>query len=545
VFFRDSAGTFLTPARFATAPGVPGATVTEATHSCSSGALEWVDIDYRGVTVVHGQHPVFSFAGATCVDAHLSHDEALAPAGALLLDLVKRGGGLAAVGVLIALVLSHWMASPVRRLAVSARALETGHFERPMPIAGPSEVRKLARSFASMARALSEQMAQEQQARREAERANRAKDEFLAVLSHELRTPLTATLGWARLLRLGQLDAGRVELAIDAIERSARMQSRLIEDLLDISGIIAGRLHLQQAEVSLAGPVRGAFDEVRPAAEKKNVAIELVGESAPVVVGDAVRLQQVIVNLLTNAVKFTRPGGRVTVQLREVNGTAELSVADTGIGIPPEFLPHVFEPFRQADQGPTRMHGGLGLGLAIVHHLVKLHGGTVQAASQGPDTGATFTVRLPTIRAHAPAEIHTHVAGALAPSALLPRLDDLRILLVEDDEGTRRLVTAMLETAGATVDGAATAAEGRRLLASRAYEAIVSDLAMPNEDGYSFMSAVRASGNLVPAVALTALVRREDVAAARAAGFQVHLAKPVDRENLITAVADLTLPKSA
>jgi signal transduction histidine kinase len=238
-------------------------------------------------------------------------------------------------------------------------------------------------------------MAREQRARYDAESANRAKDEFLAVLSHELRTPLTSTLGWTRLLRHAGVNSSQAERAISAIERSAQMQKRLIEDLLDVSRIIAGRLQLDRAPVRIIDPIRAAVEELRPIAQDKNIRLETAFESAPTLEADAVRLQQIVTNLLTNAIKFTPPGGQVTVRVREADRGAEIEVSDTGVGIAPEFLPHVFEPFRQGDAGPRRAYGGLGLGLSIVHHLVKLHGGTIEASSHGPATGATFRVRLP------------------------------------------------------------------------------------------------------------------------------------------------------
>ena len=485
----------------------------------------------------------------------------------LLHDLVVPGTIFAVIAMLMALVASHSMTSPLRRLAASARALAAGDFSKQMPVGGPSEVRKLARSFSAMTQALGEQMAREQQARKDAEAANRAKDEFLAVLSHELRTPLTATLGWTHLLRMGHLDAVRADRALDAIERSTITQSRLIEDLLDVSRFIAGRLELETAAVALAEPVRLALEGVRPAAEDKAVMLQTICDASPVVIGDPLRLQQIVMNLLTNAVKFTPAGGTVTVHLQEVNGHAELSVTDTGIGIAADFLPHVFEQFRQADGGSSRLHGGLGLGLAIVRHLVDRHGGTVQASSPGKGSGATFTVRLPVAAASAVAAVESRpraeaVSGSrpsylpdspfMAPASTASvvsevprRLASVRILLVEDDDDTRLVVCALLEEAGAIVDVASNAEEARARLDGAQYDVIVSDIAMPREDGYSFMRTVRASRRLEPAIALTALARRDHADEAVAAGFQVHLTKPVDREKLIATVASLALQRTA
>jgi signal transduction histidine kinase/ActR/RegA family two-component response regulator len=548
IFLRDFAGGFLTSPRFG-GTTVPVAS-SEARHTCTPGPYEWVDIDYRGVDTLHGIHAVPAFAQPICVDAHLSHDEALAPAAALLSDLVIRAGEFAGVGIVLALIAAHWMSAPVQRLAAAARALEEGNFTGPIPAAGPSEIRALATAFAAMARALGEQMTQEQRARHDAEAANHAKDEFLAVLSHELRTPLTSTLGWTRLLRRGGVQSPHANRAITAIERSTQMQKRLIEDLLDVSRIIAGRLHLDRVSVRISDPVRTAVEELRPIAEDKGIAIESVFESVPSLTADPLRVRQIVTNLLANAIKFTPPAGRVTVRVREVDGDAEITVRDTGIGISPEFLPHVFEPFRQADAGPRRAYGGLGLGLSIVHHLVKLHGGAIEATSQGAGTGATFVVRLPLPNADASRATGPSRSTGADPipnggGAQATRLDNLRVLIVDDDDATRQVVAALLEDAGAKVDGVATAAEGHQRLSTHRYSAIISDLAMPQEDGYSFIRAVRTSKASVPALALTGLTRHEDAAAAYAAGFQMCLTKPIDRDKLITAIAELTLRKTA
>jgi signal transduction histidine kinase len=478
----------------------------------------------------------------------VSRAEVFAPAAALLSDLRARAFEFAVVGIILALIAAHWMSAPVQRLAASARALERGEFGGPIPASGPSEIRALAAAFAAMARALGEQMAREQRARQDAESANRAKDEFLAVLSHELRTPLTSTLGWTRLLRQAGVNSPHAERAISAIERSAEMQKRLIEDLLDVSCIIAGRLQLNRSPVRVTGPVLAAIEELRPIAQDKSIRLESVFESTPTLAADAVRLQQIVANLLTNAIKFTPVGGHVVVRVREADGGAEIDVSDTGVGIAPEFLPHVFEPFRQADAGPSRAYGGLGLGLSIVHHLVKLHGGTIEASSRGPATGATFRVRLPLAAAGGAAASNTRLGTDVTRSGEAPydlRLDNCRLLVVEDDGDTRDVITALLEDAAATVDSVATAAEGHQYLRVHRYSAIVSDLAMPHQDGYSFIRTVRTSHGNVPALALTALARSEDAAAAYAAGFDACLTKPIDRDKLIRAIAQLTLPKSA
>lgn len=538
VFLRDNAGSFLSPARYAVGDTPPGAGLTEAGHSCVAGAAEWQDIDYRGLDTIHGLHPVDGFVAGACVEAHLPVGESLAPADTLLAVLVGRAAVFVLLGTVLGLLAARWLAAPVLRLATSARALQDGDFDRPIPIRGPSEVRALGRSLATMARALGEMVGRERRARQEAETANRAKDEFLAVLSHELRTPLTATLGWTRLLRTGHLDTSRSLRAIDAIERSALTQTRLVNDLLDISRIIAGRLQLERQVIPLADPVLAGIDEARPAADRKGIGLETDLAPGIHVRGDAVRLQQVISNLVTNAIKFTSGGGRILVRLaRTDEGTAEIAVSDTGVGISPEFLPFVFDRFRQADSGPTRSHGGLGLGLAIVRHLVRLHGGTVQALSGGHGKGATFIVQLPLADAGEPV-----VRPALVQTPAPARIDGLSVLLVEDDEETRAVVRAMLEEAGATVVTAASAEEGRRALLSVRPAALVSDIAMPGEDGYTFLRSVRAADIHVPAIALTAYARREDAAEAFAAGFQLHLPKPVNRLVLVSAIASLAGP---
>ncbi len=538
VFLRNGAGTFLTPGRYSSTQTPPGSLSTEASHSCTGGASEWRDIDYRGVDTFHGMYPVDGFAGGACVDAHLAVSETLAPAGALLNVLLARSAIFTGLGLILGLLASRWLAAPVLRLAASARALQDGEFERPIQIEGPSEVRELGRSLATMARALGDMVGRERRARQEAETANRAKDEFLAVLSHELRTPLTATLGWTRLLRTGNLDQQRAHRAIEAIERSALTQTRLVNDLLDISRIIAGRLQLERQVIALADPVQAALDEVRTAADRKGVGIDTSLAADVLVRGDGVRLQQIVSNLVTNAIKFTSPGGRVLVRLTGADGQAELSVSDTGVGISPEFLPYVFDRFRQADSGPTRIHGGLGLGLAIVRHLARLHGGTVQAISGGHGKGATFVIQVPLAEASS-----SVMRPALSERSLRPaRLDGVTVLLVEDEDGTRTVVRALLEDVGATVVTAASAEEGRHVLLSLHPAVLVSDIAMPDEDGYAFLRSLRASEIDVPAIALTAYARREDAAEALAAGFQIHLPKPVNGSMLVGAIASLAGP---
>lgn len=551
VFLADSEGAILTPVRF---PGVTRPVAMTAEHSCVSGPFERDDIDYRGVGVIRGVVSVSAFAHPLCVDAHVAREEALAPAVDLLNDLIERATLLSIVGALLGLVAAYRISAPVQRLAVSARALQAGDFARKIPMSGPSEIQALARALEQMARELGEQIARAQRARQDAEAANQAKDDFLAVLSHELRTPLTATLGWTRLLRHRRLDIQQTDRAIAAIERSAQRQKGLIEDLLDVSRIVTGRLQLELTNLQLNDAVRVALEELRPVAEEKGITIDTHFEPTSVVVADAMRVQQIVANLVSNSIKFTPPGGRVTVRSRQVDESAELTVVDTGVGIEPAFLPLIFERFQQAHAGPRRAYGGLGLGLSIVQHLVHMHGGTIEATSLGRGHGASFTVRFPLAAAGSVAALPpvnapqdaAELGGAEQVVALaLPRLDNLRLLVVEDDDNARSVLAALLQDAGASVDSVSSAAEGRQRLETCRYSAIVSDLAMPQEDGYAFMRTVRTTSTTVPAVALTALTRQEDATAAFVAGFQVFLTKPIDRDQLINAIADLTLPKTA
>jgi PAS domain S-box-containing protein len=391
--------------------------------------------------------------------------------------------------------------------------------------------------------------------REQAEEANRLKDEFLATLSHELRTPLTSVLGWAKLLRAERFDAKLQERALEAIERNAEAQTRLINDLLDVSRIVTGKLRLNIAPIELASVIQAAADSVRPAAEARGVRLGLhLCEGSAEVAGDADRLQQVVWNLISNAVKFTPGGGSVEVSLARVNGEAEIKVADTGAGIAPEFLPYVFERFRQADGAITREHGGLGLGLAIARHLVELHGGTIRAESAGKGSGSTFTVWLPLskritesipTRAAAPPQASsTAEEGAPSHPARRPApLSGLNLLLVEDDEDSLTFLSAVLEGAGARVSHARSAAEAFEKLKLLRPDVLISDIGMAGEDGYHLLRRVRAlapgEGGRTPAAALTAYARPEDRAEALRAGYQLHLPKPVEPATLIEQVARL------
>jgi len=371
-----------------------------------------------------------------------------------------------------------------------------------------------------------------------AQAANRVKDEFLATLSDELRTPLNAILGWTQLLRGGKLDQARVARALGAIERNAKLQVQLIEDLLDVSRLITGKLCLESTPVDLVTVVDAAVDSVRESAAAKGVALETQLDAPGPLAGDGARLQQVVWNLLSNAIKFTPRNGRVTIRLERTGAEAELRVSDTGRGIASEFLPHIFDCFRQADSSSTRIHGGLGLGLAIVRHLVELHGGNVQAESAGVNEGATFTVRLP-LSALAAGD------GASAGSRPedLPSLRGFSILVVDDALDARESLAMLLEECGARVTAVASAPEALEAFASARPDVLVSDLAMPGLDGYALVARLRAleadDARPVPALALSAYARTEDRERALAAGFQAHVAKPVEPIEIASAVARL------
>jgi PAS domain S-box-containing protein len=381
----------------------------------------------------------------------------------------------------------------------------------------------------------------------EAQEANRMKDEFLAVLSHELRTPLNAILGYARLLRGGMLDDEQTERALETVERNSRWLTQIVEDVLDVSRIVSGKIRLDVQAVELPSVIDNAVATIQPAADAKGVKLQtLIDPRAPAVSGDPDRLQQVVWNLLSNAVKFTPKGGRVQVRLERVNSHVEMIISDTGIGIRRDFLPYVFERFRQGDAGPTRKTGGLGLGLSIVRHIVEMHGGTVQAASEGEGEGATFIVRLPLLilqPAAAPKKREHPMVGSGAPLPALQSLTGVRVLAVDDEADSRGLLRVVLEAAGASVTTAASAAEALGLLESSPPDVLVADIGMPDMDGFDLIRHVRtlpdAAAAQVPAAALTAFARSEDRTRALQSGFEMHLAKPVDPGELVASVATL------
>jgi len=387
----------------------------------------------------------------------------------------------------------------------------------------------------------------------ESKKANHLKDEFLATVSHELRTPLNAILGWARMLAAQQLPPDRAGHAVAVIERNAFTLAHLIDDLLDVSRIVAGSLQLAPPPFHLAALSQSALDTVRQLAAARDVQLAFSHglQAADRVSGDASRLQQVIWNLLANAIKFTPDGGCVSLFIAPSNGHMEIRIVDTGQGISPVFLPHVFERFRQADGATTRRHTGLGLGLAIVRQLVELHGGTVHAASDGEGCGATFTVRLPISVAEAPAgqaaalEERRTAASTASPVPRLPRLDGLRVLVVDDSTDGRTLTSLVLMQAGASVKAVASAREALQMLEGERPDVLVSDIGLPDEDGYGLIRQIReyeaAHGGFLPAVALTGYARAEDRDRILAAGFQAHVPKPVEPAELTAAIATMAL----
>jgi signal transduction histidine kinase/ActR/RegA family two-component response regulator len=391
----------------------------------------------------------------------------------------------------------------------------------------------------------------EQMARAEAETANRMKDEFLATVSHEIRTPLNAIMGWSHLLRSGRLDQATAARALETIDRNAKSQAQLIEDILDVSRMITGKLRLNNEPVDIASVINAAIDSVQLAIDSKDLHLEvMLDPSARRTLGDASRLQQVVWNLLANAIKFTPSGGRIEVRVQRAGEDLRIQVSDSGQGIGPDFLPFIFDRFRQADGTTTRQHGGLGLGLAIVRHLVELHGGTINAYSAGVEKGATFTVKLPlapqatTRRKKATKELR--VANAFNS---LPSLQDVKVLLVDDDPDTLQILSVILAESKAGVQTAGSVTEALEIMEWYQPDVLVSDLAMPGEDGYSLIRKVRdleaKTGRETPVIALTSYVRVEDRTRALSAGFNMFVPKPVQPEELITTIANLAEAETA
>jgi signal transduction histidine kinase/ActR/RegA family two-component response regulator len=463
------------------------------------------------------------------------------------------GGGLLlslALATLGALWVARTITRPIADLRAAAEAV--GRRARPaLPATSIQEIREVGAALAAAADDLARGEAErddllrkERLAREAAEAADRAKDEFLAVLSHELRTPLNAVYGWAKMLQNKQVpNPATAARAIHAIVRNADMQMQLIDDLLDFSRISSGRLRLDTRRLDLRAVVRDALDAVRPPADAKHIRIDARLDPVAAVVGDPGRLQQVCWNLLMNAVKFTPEGGEVRVALREDGARCQLVISDNGQGIGPDLLPHVFERFRQADSSSTRPHSGLGLGLALVQHLVDLHGGTVAAESGGEGQGATFTVTLPAAPSLSDPPVRPPLAASLDPPAAVARLDGLRVLVVDDDQEGAELAATILARAGAEVRSCDSAATALGALIEWRPDVLVSDIEMPGEDGYTLIRNVRAlaaaNGGATPAIALTAYGRPQDRVRALAAGFNMHVPKPVDPGELTAIVAGI------
>jgi len=411
--------------------------------------------------------------------------------------------------------------------------------------------RRVEESLRQAERQRTELLERERIARTEAEEANRLKDEFLATLSHELRSPLNAIVAWSHILGEPGLDPVTTSRAVEAIDRNARAQIQLVADILDVSRIVTGKFHMSLGPVRLSEVIESAADTVRPAAQARGIRLELaIDPAAGPVTGDASRLRQVIWNLLSNAMKFAPEGGRVQVRLLDTGSRIELSVTDDGPGIDPAFLPYVFDRFRQADSSSTRRHAGLGLGLAIVRHLVELHGGTVEARNREDRTGAVLVVRLPrqegASAGSASAEQSAPANAREKWAQPAPSLQDVRVLVVDDEADTREAMAIGLGRHGARVATASSASEALGALARELPQVLVADIGMPGEDGYALLRKVRAlpaeRGGVTPAIALTGYANQQDRADALRAGFQMHVSKPVTPAELAAAVASLAGP---
>ena len=472
-------------------------------------------------------------------------------------SLAAFGSGIF-LSLALATLAAFWVARTITRPIAELRAAAEDVGRRQTPVAPRTAIQEIrdvgatlkiaADELARVEVERDELLRKERLAREAAENADRAKDEFMTVVSHELRTPLNAVYGWARMLQSGQLrDEAMVARAKDAIVRNADVQVQLIDDLLDLSRITSGKIRLETRRVSIPDVLRDAHDAVRPAADAKGIQLRTaIDAEAGVVIGDPARLQQIVLNLLMNAVKFTPRGGEVHLHANRVDTSVEIIVSDTGRGIVPELLPHLFERFRQADSSSTRAHGGLGLGLALVKHLVELHGGHVHAASEGEGRGATFTVTLPAASdAVVPGALPSAASAAAisrSPTTVI-RLDGVRVLVTDDDPEGLALAEAILARAGADVRTCRSAGDALGLLRQWRPDVLVSDIEMPGEDGHTLIRKVRAlpadEGRTTPAIALSAYGRSQDRLRSLAAGFNMHVPKPVDPGELTAIIAGL------
>ncbi len=467
-------------------------------------------------------------------------------------------------------IFKRGVAEPILKLRQGAENISSGRLDYRVPVASQDEIGQLASAFNQMTQSLeesygrlgseiderrraqeelklaheslekrvAERTAELQAAKLDAETANRIKDEFLAIVSHELRTPLTPILGWARMLRAGSLDAEKTARALDVIERNVGIQTQVINDLLDVSRIVTGKMRLNLGPVDVDQVIRAAVASAQGSAEAKGVTLTTELQAVRIA-GDASRLQQVFSNLLVNAIKFTPRDGRVAVSMHQYGAQLQVKVSDNGVGIAPDFLPQIFQRFKQEDSSASRKHGGLGLGLAIARHLIELHGGTISAASAGPEKGAVFTVTLP-IPAIMPSDISFDGAP---PGAQKCPLLGISVLVVDDEPDARELLQEVIRQAGGTVSVAASAHDALQSLQQFRPGIVVSDIGMPGEDGYSLIRRIRnltpEQGGLTAALALSAFAREEDRARALEAGFQNHLAKPIEPGELIAEIARL------
>jgi signal transduction histidine kinase/CheY-like chemotaxis protein len=535
-FLTDAFGYRLTSAQYTIPTAFP--VDMPAVGQCLGGASQaTLAKDTRAIDVISGVRPS-SVAGGGCIVANVRYDDATLPVGRLGWMLAYAAVLLGLLGGIVSAMVAGLVTGPIKGLALAARSLADGNLDAHVPVAGTSEVRQLGQTLSRMAGSIRDLVRREQTLRLQAEAASRTKDDFLATLSHELRTPLNAIMGWASILARTDHDRARVSHAVRVIERNARVQSQMVEELLDVSRIATGRVRLSVSDVEVTPVIDAALESVRPAAEAKNVTItKEIDPTASTARADARRLQQIIWNLLSNAVRFTPAGGHVSVLTRQADpGFLEIVVSDTGCGIVPEFLPHVFERFRQADSSTTRTHGGLGLGLAIVHDLVEMHGGSVAAQSAGEGKGTTFTVRLPVAVARETAD-----APAVRP-AFPQRLIGATVLVVDDDPDAREVLRTILEDAGARVTTSGSARETREILTEMHPDLLIADIGMPEEDGYSLILSIRNQETATahfPAIALTAHTRPEDVEHALSSGFEMHMAKPIDSIRLVDSIASL------
>jgi signal transduction histidine kinase/ActR/RegA family two-component response regulator len=459
-----------------------------------------------------------------------------ASAAGIIAVLIKNYGFYAVVATVpIILIISFTNQTNLKNIEASIAQTEAARLH----------VQELSRYISELQRseeAREQLLLRAERARSEAEAANRIKDEFLATLSHELRTPLTSLLGWSSVLRESRRDEKVLAQGLDAIDRNARVQAQLIDDLLDVSRIVSGKLNLDVRPLDIGSVTRAAINVVQPAADAKEITLDYWAQPGlGAISADSGRLQQIIWNLLSNAVKFTPHGGKIVVRVQRAGSNATVTVSDTGQGIAPEFLPRVFDRFRQADSSTTRSFGGLGLGLAIVRHLVELHGGTVSAESPGVSKGATFSASFPLLSDRSGPITVMH-SGEVHASEFRS-LDGLRVLLVDDELETREIISTVVERTGAEVKSCKSAREALNELIEWRPDVILSDIAMPDEDGYSFINRVRSlpqnEGGNTPAAALTAYAREEDRKQALAAGYQMHIAKPIGAGQLVTMIAKL------